>query len=75
MLSYPRDRFSDYNCRFVNRWIRLIFGQQIRKMLYFILYSWIIDTITEQGDKFFVVYVLLLGSFFFFLFHIGSIGV
>ena len=46
-----RDRFSDYNFIFVYRWIGLIFGQQVPKTRYFILYGWIVDKISEQRDN------------------------
>jgi len=64
-----RERFSNCNCEFVHRWIRMIFWKEVLHMWYFKLSGWIVKTIYGEGDKCFKFPALHLGfSIFLFLY-------
>ena len=56
-----RERFSDCNCGFVHRWIRLIFGHQVLRAWYIKLSGWIGRKICVKRDKCFALSVLYFG--------------
>ena len=56
-----KERFSDYICGFVHRWIGLIFGQQFLHAWYFKLSGWIGKKISGERDKYFAFFALYFG--------------
>ena len=63
-LIPTREHFSNCNCGFVHRWIRLIFGQQVLHTWYFKLFGWIIKKISGERNKYFSFSVLYFGVSF-----------
>ena len=56
-----KERFSDYICGFVHRWIGLIFGQQFLHAWYLKLSGWIGKKISGERDKCFTLSALFFG--------------